>query len=331
MRANEIRERIEKNSYRILNKNSGIVIYPYGELGKLTKSVLEEFGVQPRYIVDEKADEPGIINFSTFRNIYNENMIILLAVEKRTIFLELFETLLLAGINARNIVVVQINQLLAYEALEKVINDFEHQSVLDIGCGQGIQGKIMQDYGKKVTGITISNEDGYDGRCLNHVIHGDFLKLDLKEKYDIVWVSHILEHIVDIDGFLKKMKGVIADEGCVAITVPRETTILLPHIHTFSAGRLLRYMVCAGYDCKNAEILEYGYNISIILPKTKFIETKYDIEGFVNESRNSTGADEIFEYMPKEIELKKSWDNIYFFEGDIQELNWNRRNYDFLL
>lgn len=331
MEINEIRERIKKNSYRILNKNAEIVIYPYGKVGKLTNKVLKEYGIQPSYIVDERFNEPGVINFNTFKNLYTENMIILLAVEKRTIFLEIFEKLLSTGISAKNIVIIQINQLLAYEALEKIINDFEHHSVLDIGCGQGIQGKIMQDYGKNVTGITISKEAGYNGVCLKNVIYGDFLKLKLKKKYDVVWVSHILEHIVDIDGFLKKLKLVIADDGCVAITVPRETTILLPHIHTFSAGRLLRYMVCAGYDCRNAEILEYGYNISIILPKTKFIETKYDIDGFVNESNNSTGADEIFEYLPKEIELKKSWDNIYFFEGDIRELNWNRMNYNIIL
>lgn len=330
MRVDEIRKRIEKNRYRILNKNSKIAIYPYGEVGKLTKKVLEEFGVRPDYIIDKKIDEPDVISFSRFKKLYTENTIILFAAEKRNVFLEIFEEMLVAGISARNIVIIQINQLLSYEALEKIINDFGHRSVLDIGCGQGIQGRIMQDYGKDVTGITISEEAGYDGRCLKNVIFGDFLELKLEKKYDIVWVSHILEHIVNIDGFLKKMKDVIIDNGCVAITVPKETSILLPHIHTFSAGRLLRYMICAGYDCRNAEILEYGYNISIILPETKFIEMEYDIEGFVNESRNSTGADEIFKYCPSKIELKKSWDDIYFFDGEIQELNWNR-NYDIFL
>lgn len=331
MTASEIRNRIEKNRYRIFNKNSKIALYPYGEVGKLTKKVLEEFGIQPCYIVDNRSNKSEVIKFDTFKRLYDKNTIILLTVEKRNVFLEIFEEILLAGISARNIVIVQINQLLAYEALEKIINDFKHQSVLDIGCGQGIQGRIMQDYGKNVTGITISNEAGYDGKCLKNVVYGDFEKLKLEKKYDIVWASHILEHVIDIDGFLKKMKSVIADDGCVAITVPKETSILLPHIHTFSAGRLLRYMVCAGYDCRNAEILEYGYNISIILPNTKFILTEYDIDGFVNESRNSTGADEIFKFLPPEIDLKKSWDNIYFFDGNIKELNWDRSDYSIFL
>lgn len=331
MLTDEIRKRIERNSYRILNKNVKIAIYPYGEVGRITKKVLEEFGVHPQYIIDNKINGTDIINFDTFKKYGNDDTIILLSAEKRNIFLEIFEELLLAGINAKNIVVMQMNQLLAYEALERVINDFEHKSVLDIGCGQGIQGRIMQDYGKTVTGMTISKEKGYDGGCLSDVIYDDFLTTDLKEKYDVIWVSHILEHIMDVNIFLQKMKQVIAEDGCVAITVPKETSILLPHIHTFSPGRLLRYLLCAGYDCRNVEILEYGYNISIILPKVKFIEQSYDIDGFVNESRNSTGADEIFEYLPEEVELKKSWDNIYFFDGDIKELNWDRSDYSIFL
>lgn len=330
MQIEVIRQRVQRNLYRLLG-GAKAAIYPYGEVGRDTRNVLEEYGVRPTYIVDNYVKELGVIDFETFMKYYDENTIVFFTIENRAVFLKLMEQMLLAGISARNIVVMQMDQLLSYEALEKIINDEKHISVLDIGCGQGIQGRFMSDYGKSVTGMTISDEDGYDGKCLENVIKADFMIAELAQKYDIVWASHILEHIVDVEGFLRKMKEVIAPGGCLAITVPRETSILLPHIHSFSAGRLLRYMLCAGYDCRNAQILEYGYNISIILPEVMYIEREFDIGGFVAESANTTGADDVFLYLPKEIKLSKSWDNIYYFNGNIYELNWDKSNHKIFL
>lgn len=329
MQTELIRQRIEKNLYRI--QDADVVVYPYGETGRNTEIVLREYGISPKFIVDNHASRFGIINFDTFKNCYNENTMILFSIESRAPFLQLLEEMFHAGISAKNIIVMQMEQLLAYEALEKVINDNKHVTVLDIGCGQGIQGRFMQDYGKTVTGLTISDEDGYSGSCLKNVIHADFMETELNETFDIVWASHVLEHVMDVESFLRRMKSVIQSNGCLAITVPRETTILLPHIHSFSAGRLLRYLLCAGYDCRNAQILEYGYNISIILPEVMYIKEKFDIEGFVNESAVIGGADSIFEYLPEAVKLSKSWDNIYYFNGNIYELNWNKKNHKILL
>lgn len=330
MQTELIRKRIEKNLYRITG-NTKVALYPYGESGRNTKDILEEYGIYPTYIVDNYSEIFGIMNFDTFMRHYDENTVIFFTIETRSVFLKLLEEMLLAGICAQNIVVMQIEQLLSYEALEKIINDEGHRSVLDIGCGQGIQGRFMSDYGKEVTGLTVSSEDGYDGKCLKNVIRADFMTAEFTQKYDILWASHILEHIMDVEGFLRKMREIIAPGGCLALTVPRETSILLPHIHSFSAGRLLRYLLCAGYDCRNAQILEYGYNISIILPEVFYIEKKFDIDGFINESANTTGADDLFKYLPKEIKLLKSWDNIYYFNGNIYELNWDRQHHKKIL
>lgn len=330
MQTELIRQRIEKNLYRI-QKGTKVALYPYGETGRKTGGVLKEYGIYPTYIVDNHSKMFGIIDFITFMKYYDENTIIFFSLENRAVFLKLMEEMLLAGICVQNIIVIQIEQILSYEALEKIINDERHISVLDIGCGQGLQGRFMSDYGKTVTGLTISDEDGYNGKCLENVIKADFMTVEFEQKFDIVWASHILEHIMDVESFLRKMKDVIAPRGCLAITVPSETTILLPHIHGFSAGRLLRYLLCAGYDCRNAQILEYGYNISIILPEVMYIEREFDIDGFVDESSNMTAADDIFEFLPKEIKLSKSWDDIYYFNGNIYELNWDKSNHKIVL
>ena len=99
--------------------------------------------------------------------------------------------------------------LLGSEAIKKVLamksQKPELKTLLDIGCGQGLQGRIFQDYGFDVTGLTMSHNKGYAGECLNKVEFQDFMNYETIEKFDVVWASHILEHIPDIQPFVNSM------------------------------------------------------------------------------------------------------------------------------
>ena len=97
---------------------------------------------------------------------------------------------------------------------------------------------------------------------------------------------------------------------------------MLAHVHSLSAGRLLRYLLCAGIDCRNAQILEYGYNLSVIIPTVKLIDKKFDFIGMQNQSADFLAQDKLFDYLPKEIKLNTEWNGIRTFDGDITELNW---------
>ena len=56
--------------------------------------------------------------------------------------------------------------------------------------------------------------------------------------------------------------------GILAITVPpTRNTIVGGHVSNWNAGLLLYHLVLAGFNCKNANILKYYYNISIIVKK----------------------------------------------------------------
>src|SRR5690606_36120022 len=57
--------------------------------------------------------------------------------------------------------------------------------------------------------------------------------------------------------------------GVLALTVPPlKSRIVGGHVSLWNAGLLLYNLVLAGFDCSRARILQYGYNISVILTKT---------------------------------------------------------------
>ena len=312
-------------------QNREVAIYPYGTLGKLTEKVLvKEFRVKKIYRIDNNLSDKEIIKFDDFINEKHSNILWILATDRQEVFNELVIQLFLQGINIKDIFILEKGMLPASKALEKVIENNEYRTVLDVGCGIGIHGKILEDYGKGVTGLNISKNNHYQCKCLKNMIYENFLEFTPFEKYDVVWASHIMEHIADEMEFVKKMKNCVRKEGCIAITVPvRESNILLSRVHSYNAGRILRFLICAGIDCGDAQILEYGYNLSVIIPKVYEIEEEVDIKKV--EYREVFNAENLLYYLPKEIKLEKSWDNNIYFNGDIKRMNWEPLPSEYIL
>ena len=83
------------------------------------------------------------------------------------------------------------------------------QTILEIGCGTGvypIKNKQLFD-GKKYTGIDFSkpNIDFCKSHSDFEFISGDFNKMELNERYDLVYSHAVIDHVYDIDNFLKKI------------------------------------------------------------------------------------------------------------------------------
>ena len=333
-------EKIEGRIKTIINRLQGrdIAIYPYGKIGRLCRFVLEEeFNISPRYLVDNFLDEKNIISFETFYNESQEdkqdNIFIILAIADYKAVQEMLPELLCKGFDAKNIGVIFNEHVLSYKAIERTLClSNRGDTLLDIGCGPGIQGRIFQDYGLSVTGITMADEGDYNGKCLSNVVVTDLMSYYPKEKKDIVWCSHMLEHFSDVNLALKKIRDdFIKPNGILSITVPaREHTVLLNHIHYFDAGRILRYLLFAGFDCREAEILEYGYNLSIIIPRCNLLPENLRFENEASHEpgdyHDGYGYDDMkqlyYKYLPEEIKIMTAWDGAPYFDGEIHKLNW---------
>lgn len=131
-------------------------------------------------------------------------------------------------------------------------------SVLDIGCGDGRHASRFRSAGFNVT--TISLQAGAD-------IVGDYLKSDCGQ-FDLVWASHVLEHQPNPNLFLKKCFADLNDGGWLCVTVPPlKHEIVGGHVSLWNAGLLLYHLILAGFDCRDARVKCYGYNISVLVQK----------------------------------------------------------------
>lgn len=151
--------------------------------------------------------------------------------------------------------------LTAIEALETALRCFQFETVLDIGAGQGLHADAFRAAGKSV--LTLDQADHW-GRADVRV---PFLEFAADRRFDLVWCSHVLEHQLDVNAFLRKVFAHVAPGGSFAITVPpMKPEIVGGHVTLWNEGLLLYNLVLAGFDCAAVSVKRYGYNISVIGP-----------------------------------------------------------------
>lgn len=84
--------------------------------------------------------------------------------------------------------------------------------VLDIGCGNGSVAYDVAKKAKSVVGIDIDGNKIRDAKknfLLDNIeyICGDIISWPFKQKFDVIIMSNVLEHIENRIKFLKKIKG----------------------------------------------------------------------------------------------------------------------------
>ena len=187
------------------------------------------------------------------------------------------------------------------EAAKKLVKDYSFNTLLDIGSGpKSAAYSLFTDNGKTVTRQDINPDYHPD-------LLGDFNNLATDKLYDCIWCSHVLEHQLNVNHFLTKIFHTLKDGGVLAITIPpRKDEIVGGHVTLWNAGLLLYNLILAGFDCKNAAVKSYGYNISVIVEKKTAIlpNLNYD-DGDINA---------LNEFFPLGV--------YEGFDGNIQEINW---------
>lgn len=153
--------------------------------------------------------------------------------------------------------------------IQHLIDDRAFETVLDIGSGAGEQAEALRRHGKKVTELDYGESPSFLGReDGGGVIIGDFLQTRFETPFDCVIASHVLEHQVNVNAFLKAMHDSVREGGVVAISVPPlKHQIVGGHVTLWNAGLLLYNLVLAGFDCRTPWIRQYGYNISVVIQK----------------------------------------------------------------
>ena len=102
-------------------------------------------------------------------------------------------------------------------------------SMLDVGCGEGFVISHFLSLGWHVEGIDYSSAgvDQINPHCSAFVQQGDifrilYSKITSGDKYDLVWLGNVLEHVLDPIGLLRSLKQIVNDKGLLVVTVPND-------------------------------------------------------------------------------------------------------------
>ena len=135
------------------------------------------------------------------------------------------------------------------------------QRVLDVGCGDGLLlDAVCREWDCRGLGIDVDERRIAHAR--EHRRHaqfecGLFDPAQVTERYDAIIASAVLEHVLDPVGFLRVLRGGLADGGSIYILIPnggsltyrvlgswwRDLLSVGEHIHLFTPESLKR---CAG-------------------------------------------------------------------------------------
>ena len=206
----------------------------------------------------------------------------------------------------------------ASHAMQKLLSCYKFKTILDIGSGEGAHAKVFADHGKLVTTLDYGDSIYYKKAKPDEVktfksIVADFNEYTFKDQYDAVWCSHVLEHQLNPNHFLLKVSSVLKNGGVLAITVPpARNTMVGGHVSNWNAGLVLYHLVLAGFDCSEARILKYGYNISVLVKKKPVINE--------NLSFDSGDLRKINKFLPKRNYIQTYNDDLFY--GNIWKLNW---------
>lgn len=116
------------------------------------------------------------------------------------------------------------HEILRFERIVKLISPHltTDSSILDIGCARGgLLKKLHQNGYRNITGMDFSEKNLHyiESEMKIETIQGGVLTKSNK-KYDMIILSHVLEHILELQDAMQHLKSIVNDGGYIYIEVP---------------------------------------------------------------------------------------------------------------
>ena len=164
-----------------------------------------------------------------------------------------------------------VRKAMAYSQYNYVKPHINGKLLFELGSGEGFVLELFEKRGFDVYGmepsrdnLEIINKKLKKGKC--EVGFAENINDDIK--FDVVMMSHVLEHIVNCKEVLSNLKNIISDKGILFIEVPdcENVTILeqsvkeQPHIHHFTKRSLQTLLENLGFKILRIDVFDSSIN-----------------------------------------------------------------------
>jgi hypothetical protein len=117
----------------------------------------------------------------------------------------------------------------------------------------------------------------------------------------------VLEHQRNPGAFLDKVRRDLRPGGWLVVTVPpMKREIVGGHVTLWNAGLLLYQLILAGFDCREAAVRSYAYNVTVIT-RNRPVQLPWL-------AHDEGDIERLAEFFPNGAHQG--------FNGDIERLNW---------
>ena len=129
--------------------------------------------------------------------------------------------------------------------------------ILEIGSGHGETITELEKLQYNVTGVEpdIKNVEFLKNQLNSRIIQSNIESLKLDEKFDLIWMSHVFEHLSNPIKSLKDFKNFLNPNGIIFIEVPsvtkkndQRTFTVVPHAYNYSSKSLKNILIKSGYS-----------------------------------------------------------------------------------
>lgn len=120
------------------------------------------------------------------------------------------------------------NAILGHYKVKSCLGHAHGPAILDLACGDGMLTEIFKEHFERVVGVDASSVHLVKarGRVPNVEFHESLIEdLDIREKFDSVFMLDILEHVIDPIIVLKKAASFLKNDGVLIVHVPNANAI----------------------------------------------------------------------------------------------------------
>lgn len=176
-------------------------------------------------------------------------------------------------------------------------HDNKIKRILEVGCGSGLLLEKFQKQGYNVIGIDPSVLTRMQGKKRGVKVIVDYYPSEkIKGKFDVVYHSDVLEHMIDPYAFLKQNYDDLNEEGLLIFTIPDSTDSLAygdismvfhQHINYFDKDSLKNILELAGFSEINVEKSQFGGSLNCVARKrSSTVRNKKSVSGSERKFKN---------------------------------------------